>query len=888
MTPPKSALRARVVSFLEGAAQWSLLGVTALLPWSFGGVDPFSQSLMFYFLLAAQGCCLLSQVFRPTTPAPVLGVAAPAVVLLLLGLVQTVPVSDAALESLSPRALELRRQLLPAEDAPTTVSSSFLAAVPPSALSVYAPATRKEVALLFCGLAVLLMAATLFQSTKQVLLVAGALVVNGALVAYFGILQQMSWNGLLYWTVPIEGSTPFGPFVNRNAAGGYLALCLAGALPVIAWVVSPRGGDLGTVGMGLRTGRRPEGAVLAVVILLGLLLGGLCATMSRGAWLGAVVGAAAALAIIGRARLQRGLLLTVFGGLAVAGGLLGWLSLTAPIGDRLASIANAPQALQSRWELWQDTVRMVPDFWRIGSGLGTFGLVQPQYQTQPMLDWFDQAENLYLQALIEAGVVGSLMLVAVVIIALRSIRPLLAAGLKGAAPLFAAMGAFAVCSQAVCAGFDFSLRYPANQLALALTVGAVIGYVRSGDSTSPSMAAWKRRVAAIAVHALLLAGLMIALSELAWAGGIDLLLNRGQTEFDESKMTVAEIDDELANLQLFLKRRPDDAEGHLRCAALSVVRYRQQALEQMRRELEGALDDNELWQFTSPMVLHARAAEFALTGDDEALADLRADPVVRENLEPALQHALLARSYGPLLCRAHQLLGQLCFLYDEPQQDAPHIERAAHLLPQDPAVRYWAGALHFQSGRMEPARKHWRRCLALSLEYDDRIIPVAMEQMPLEEFVNDLLPDAPEVLLRVADRRMSAERPPEWDRLLGAKLMRLLDASSEQVMESADSDYWRARALQLVGDLEPALESLKRAAARNPGNVEWRMRLAALLRDLGHTREAVREAEVCVRLDPENAAAQQLLDEISAAELDRARAAQDPHVEPPMPEPRAE
>lgn len=379
---------------------------------------------------------------------------------------------------------------------------------------------------------------------------------------------------------------------------------------------------------------------------------------------------------------------------------------------------------------------------------------------------------------------------------------------------------------------------------------------------------WKSRAAAIAIHALLLWGLVNAWSELVWAGGVDLVLNRGQTEFDEARMSVPEIDDELSSLKLLLDHRPDDAEGHLRYAALHVVKYRQLALVQMRQELGTGADDAELWTFTSPMVLHQRAAEFAQTGDAEGLAELRADPVIRGNLDPAVQHARLARTYGPLLCQAHQLLGQLGFLIDDPRNDEPHIVRATRLLPQDPAVRYWAGVLHFQSGRLAPARENWRRCLALSAEYDDRILPAALEQMPLQQFVDDLLPDSPEVLLRIADRR---QNPPDLNRLLGAKLLSVLESADISSLSSADIDHARARGCQLIGKLEQALEHFERATARSPVNVAWRMQLASLLRDLGRTRDAVREAEVCVRLDPQNADAQRLLVELSDAALNRTR-----------------
>ena len=61
-------------------------------------------------------------------------------------------------------------------------------------------------------------------------------------MAFFGICQQMSWNGKLFWSFPLRHSGyPFSSFVNRNNAAGYLVLCLAAAFGVAFWSWSNRG-----------------------------------------------------------------------------------------------------------------------------------------------------------------------------------------------------------------------------------------------------------------------------------------------------------------------------------------------------------------------------------------------------------------------------------------------------------------------------------------------------------------------------------------------------------------------------------------------------------------------------------------------------------------------
>ena len=65
-----------------------------------------------------------------------------------------------------------------------------------------------------------------------------ALSINGLAITGFGIAQQLTWNGKLFWTIPLRyGGSPFGPFVNRNNGAAYLLLTLACAVSslVVAW-----------------------------------------------------------------------------------------------------------------------------------------------------------------------------------------------------------------------------------------------------------------------------------------------------------------------------------------------------------------------------------------------------------------------------------------------------------------------------------------------------------------------------------------------------------------------------------------------------------------------------------------------------------------------------
>lgn len=52
-----------------------------------------------------------------------------------------------------------------------------------------------------------------------------AILANAVALAAFGIVQKLTWNGGLFWSVPLRfGGQPFASFVNRNNAAAYLSL----------------------------------------------------------------------------------------------------------------------------------------------------------------------------------------------------------------------------------------------------------------------------------------------------------------------------------------------------------------------------------------------------------------------------------------------------------------------------------------------------------------------------------------------------------------------------------------------------------------------------------------------------------------------------------------
>jgi tetratricopeptide (TPR) repeat protein len=851
-------------------ARLCLLAAIVLLPWFLGGVEPFSQVFLFAFLLTAQTFSLLAHLVSQERLA-ISGAALAGLGLIALGLMQTVELQRDVGAQWSPKAFELREQLL-GNDAERKLVTRDSTSGSASALSLYPPETRRSLGVLICGLATFVMAGQLFVSTPALLTLTTFTAVNAVALAFFGLVQKLTWNGAIYRVVPVETQTVFGPFVNRNAGGGYLVLSLAALIPLVAWVAEKRR-NWGSADN--RSWGTPGTIVLCLVLMTATIVAGILASMSRGAWLGALVGVGLTVIAAVPRHLKGRVLFAVLGVLVLAAGLLTSLELSSELGNRLTHATGSSAPLETRLQLWRDLESAVSDFWRTGSGLGTFGLVQPLYQSAPMTVWHSRAENMFLEVLVEAGAGGlALTLMLLAAVAWSTVRLL-----RGSQTTFdvavGSMGALALSSQAVCALFDFGVSLPATLLLLAAVTGAVVG--RSARLSAPSA----RSASALAYSGALVLGVggIVGLTwgrhEAAWAASMDVVLDRGEIDEDERALTLDEIEESLQAIEIVLNHRPGDAEASLRAAELHVVRYRHRALAQLLGELGGSADANALWGFTSPMVLHQRAVQFASSADAGALDELRSNLLIREELVPAVRFASAARSRGPLFPRAHQLLAQLCFLYDDPRQDEEGIARAVLLRPQSPAIRFWSGMMHWHSRRLPEACAEWRLCLSQSDEFDERILSLASPELTPDAIVSSLLPARPEVLERVANRQESAGDFVELQEVLGRRMKELVPALERDRSSDGPSDpqitYWSGLGALWTGEVAVAVEQFGDAVRRDPANVEWRLRYAGALRDLGELQQALRETMICLRVDPDHGGALQLMTELVAADRKRHR-----------------
>ncbi len=117
----------------------------------------------------------------------------------------------------------------------------------------------------------------------------------------------------------------------------------------------------------------------------------------------------------------------------------------------------------------------VPEFPVAGSGLGTYPFVYERYQQRFLPDTVHRhAENQFIQAVVEGGLIALVALLAVIgLTALAIVRLYRTGGPVNTA--LAIAGTFGLSSQVVGGLFDFGLYIPSNTILMSALCGIVVG-----------------------------------------------------------------------------------------------------------------------------------------------------------------------------------------------------------------------------------------------------------------------------------------------------------------------------------------------------------------------------------------------------------------------------
>ncbi|GAC1633026.1 MAG: hypothetical protein NVS9B14_07080 [Candidatus Acidiferrum sp.] len=305
-------------------------------------------------------------------------------------------------------------------------------------------ATRLDLQLLLADIILIFLAAQAFRTMQDWRGFFWFGMVFAFLMAGFGILQQMTFNGKLYWFREMRyGGIPFGPYVNRNHFAGFAELALPISLVPLM---------LGKV-------RHERRFVIAVFALISL--GAMLLSASRGGIVSVGVEILLVVSIILLQRAGSKHLLT--GGLVVlaALSLVSWIGVKEVL-SRFASLQSMEVKEGKRASMRHGAWRIFLDHPVLGTGLGTIQLVYPPYETLYDGRIVNHIHNDYLEMLAETGLLGGVCCAWFIgMLLLAGLRSLQETKLSSAA-VFRLAGLTACCGLLVHSLVDFNLHIPAN------------------------------------------------------------------------------------------------------------------------------------------------------------------------------------------------------------------------------------------------------------------------------------------------------------------------------------------------------------------------------------------------------------------------------------------
>lgn len=310
--------------------------------------------------------------------------------------------------------------------------------------------TRMELQLLLAFVLILFLAVQAFQTLEDWRGFIWFLMGFGFLVAVFGILQHLTFNGKLYWFREMRyGGIPFGPYVNRNHFAGFAELVIPVALVPLV---------LGKV-------RRERWFLVGLFAVLPI--GALFLSASRGGIVsfGVELGVLALWLVLRRAG---GKQMLAAGAVLLAAFLfVSWLGVDQFL-QRFSSLQSLEATAGKRASMRTDTWRIFLDHPLTGTGLGTLQVVFPAYETLYDGKIVNHTHNDYLEALAETGIAGGLCCAwFLAVLLFDSLRRLLL-------PNQSFTSALQLSGFVACAGFlthgmvDFNLHIPANALLFLL------------------------------------------------------------------------------------------------------------------------------------------------------------------------------------------------------------------------------------------------------------------------------------------------------------------------------------------------------------------------------------------------------------------------------------
>ena len=781
----------------------------------------------------------------------------------------------------------------------------------PNAMSICTQMTKDQISELIYVFAAFISAGILFQTKRQRLFLWRAIAVNGVLLALLVIGSKMFGDRLPGYRA-LWPEANCGPLINRNNMAGYLAICLSPAvalflLEVLGGIRRRDDEDIYYEGMRVESRSRIQrffngisdffalfsGRMIPWILAVAVIMAAAAVTLSRGGTLAALFTFATA-AVLFSFRRRAGLyLVPVWAGLFIAFCLLFWLGVNEPVQQRMGTLVDTDQhasefTTNPRLDNWKSAFETAKSYDLRGSGLGTYPLANRSRDKALRIDrYFFFAENVVIEILVTAGMPGVFLLLCgylffwyYVVLALKMGKEveeleeteennLIYAIKCGNADLTYVFGigiAALLVGQTVSGSFDFGLFLYPNALAAALLLGSFAGgRLDDSDDSAGDFSPWDaeepvRQGVPVFLGVLALSVLASALVFRAFFYVVDRIetgrvVERYLSPVQPHERDMAYFKKAESDLKWAIGKRPEDPVFHYQLSQVYQAKFRHLFWNQLQQEYPETEKD-ELWHRTTPESVYASMYPLLRGRMKVVPRQFRNDPIVSENLRPALRELWKVRRLCPFYPEPYiesAVIAPLLFEMDD--YDAftrTSLDRLAKVSPNEPNAFFAAGLIEFLSGNRDAAASKWKETVALSTDRLFDITTILASDRLRADFRRHL----GEVVDGDWDRALlgAALFPKKESPLIYAVYLELMGQILATAEDKTAPQWYHDSAVYATLSEKPAeaLDFYKKAIEADPFNAAWHYEFGEFLTGAKRNAEAADEYARAADLDPKN------------------------------------
>ncbi len=856
---------------LEWASLIVAVGTVCLLPWLLGGAIPKARLVLQVGTIAAAGLTLLARLVacRSFSMPPLgtwllLGMAA-------IGIVQLQPWMPSVISGMDHSVHPEFRAHLPKANSTTTTQLSGTQSGSqrsPADSGSAAPAmTRRHIAQWAAVALLVCIVSDSLTKGSQLIWILGLMCLNASLLTILSLLQLFNTGsrGLAEPWI-ISKTLPFGSFVNPNNASGWLLVHVAMAigLVVVVWGRNPATGWS-------RSFQRPSWRdqifetvaiirnriaslnniqILSITTVV-LLLTGVAATLSRSGIVAGIV--CLVVCAASRMQLRKSLLLLIpfsilLGGVSI---FLTAFELDTLVLAELTTLKDPVSESTSRLLHWSDSLGSLWDFPFLGSGQGGYAWSTLPYQQRGGSAWFMNADNQYVEVLVESGLIGFALFAGFgILLTIQSMQLILnnkktraENGLWTYRTALGMAGMAMMASQAIVAFFDFGIGLSSTMAAIAVFGGILAAVQRNQPasvSNEPQWFALNGSIVGWSLRLALVATAYSSISELRQADRVYpaivesfRLLNSPITR--NSLERLPELDEQLSSS---LKQYPDDPVVWDLLVSISEARFRLRMIDDLS-PTGVTVDDKQLqssWSQLTPLELAQRVETLKknLPLEDfqqlqEKIRALNREFPWQEIARKASQKMPLAPGNAVDAAAGAISVGNL----DDVQLDEFIAVRFAD--PAGSRRLYQCGMACLIAQQPERAADFWEQSLQFSESYRINILVNALQVWTPDEALEKFAPREYAATVRAAMAKPNPE--------LEAGLWQLADAQWLVVAKtpSIDQRIQRAKSLLQRETTESAIKWIDECLLDFPETLELRRMRADTLEKQGELEEAIAE-----------------------------------------------